>query len=308
MKRSLLIFLMLMVSMVTLAHAEETSLEYGRFGKVSLYQGSSPPAHVVLFVSGDGGWNLGVVDMARELATLDALVVGVDIIHFLRELGKSGEPCSNPTADFEMLSRFVQKKLNFPHAIVPVLVGYSSGATLVYAVLAQASHGTFCGAISLGFCPDLLLTKPLCKGQGLAWEIGPKGKGYIFLPATNLQEPWIALQGTIDQVCDPASTEDYVKQVKGGEIVILPKVGHGFSVPKNWMPQFKKAFLRIVAQDKTAQPRESQSITFNNLSSVEMSPVIVRTSCKAVAVAPIRQGAGREKFSGPHLLIGADKE
>jgi len=236
-------FLVLLVGMVTIADAEETSLEYGRFGKVSLYQGSSTPSHVVLFVSGDGGWNLGVVDMARELATLDALVVGIDIIHYLRELEKTDEICFNPAADFEMLSAFVQKKLKFSREIVPVLVGYSSGATLVYAALTQALPNTFCGAISLGFCPDLLLNKPLCKGQGLEWKAGPKGKGDIFLPATNLQDPWIALQGTIDQVCDPASTENYVKQVKGGEIVILPKVGHGFSVPKNWMPQFKKAFL-----------------------------------------------------------------
>jgi type IV secretory pathway VirJ component len=256
MKRGFFVFLVLIVGMVNVARAEETFFEYGRFGKVSLYQGSSLPAHVVLFVSGDGGWNLGVVDMARELATLNALVVGIDIVHFLRESGKSGETCSNPAADFEMLSKFVQKKLNFPRYLVPVLVGYSSGATLVYAALAQAPPNTFCGAISLGFCPDLLLTKPLCKGNGLEWEVGPKGKGYIFLPATNLQDPWIALQGTIDQVCDPASTEDYVKKVKGGEIVILPKVGHGFSVPKNWMPQFKKAFLRIVTHRIRQSNRE----------------------------------------------------
>jgi Dipeptidyl aminopeptidases/acylaminoacyl-peptidases len=208
-----------------------------------------------------------------------------------------------------MLSKFVQKKLNFSRSIVPVLVGYSSGATLVYAALTQAPPDTFCGAISLGFCPDLLLTKPLCKGHGLEWKVGPKGKGYSFLPATNLQNPWIALQGTIDQVCDPASTADYVKKIKGGEIVILPKVGHGFSVPKNWLPQFKKAFLRIVTPDKTVQPRESESITLKNLSPIEISPAIVRRSSKAVAFAPIRQGAGREKFSGPHVLItGANKD
>jgi len=308
MKRGILVLLVLIVGMINVACAEETSLEYGRFGKVSLYQVSSTPSHVVLFVSGDGGWNLGVVDMARELATLNALVVGIDIIHFLRELGKSGEPCSQPAADFEMLSKFVQKKLNFPRFIVPVLVGYSSGATLVYAALTQAPPNTFCGAISLGFCPDLLLTKPLCKGNGLEWEVGPKSKGYIFLPATNLQDPWVALQGTIDQVCDPASTEDYVKKVKGGEIVILPKVGHGFSVPKNWMPQFKKAFLRIVTRDKRDQLRESESITLKNLSPFEISPAIVRRSSTAVAFATVRKEVGGEKFFGSHLISGADKE
>jgi hypothetical protein len=153
-----------------------------------------------------------------------------------------------------------------------------------------------------------LLTKPLCKGNGLDWKMGPKGKGYIFLPATNLQDLWIALQGTIDQVCDPASTEDYVKKVKGGEIIILPKVGHGFSVPRNWMPQFKTAFLRIVTRDKRDQPRESESITLKNLSPVEISPAIVRRSSTAVAFAPVRKEVGGENFFGSHLISGADKE
>jgi hypothetical protein len=74
------------------------------------------------------------------------------------------------------------------------------------------------------------------------------------------------------------------------------------------MPQFKKAFLRIVTRDKTVQPGESESITFKNLSPVEISPAIVRRSSKAVAFAPVRQEVGREKFFGLHLISGADKE
>jgi type IV secretory pathway VirJ component len=47
------------------------------------------------------------------------------------------------------------------------LVGYSSGATLVYATLAEAPDGLFKGALSLGFCPDLDLKKTVCKGSGI---------------------------------------------------------------------------------------------------------------------------------------------
>ncbi len=229
--------------------AQEESLNFGRFGAITLYREKPVPAHVVLFVSGDGGWNMGVVDMARELAGLDALVAGIDIIHYLKALESVGDKCSYPAADFEGLSKFLQKKLGYPSYVIPVLVGYSSGATLVYATLAQAPPNTFRGAISLGFCPDLELKKPLCKGYGLEWETLPRGKGYNFLPAKNLQAPWVALQGDIDQVCDPALTESYVKKVGGGEIVLLPKVGHGFSVPRNWMPQFKEVFARLDARD-----------------------------------------------------------
>jgi type IV secretory pathway VirJ component len=112
--------------------------------------------------------------------------------------------------------------------------------------LVQAPPNTFRGAISLGFCPDLSLTKPLCRGNGLEWKPGPKGRGYAFLPASNLQTPWIVFQGTIDQVCNAVDVENYVRHVREGEIVLLPKVGHGFAVQRNWMPQFRQAFKNLV--------------------------------------------------------------
>ncbi|MDD5224692.1 MAG: virulence factor family protein [bacterium] len=226
------------------------TFEFGHFGIVSIYRQSPHPSQVVLFVSGDGGWNLGVVDMARELSSLDALVIGINAVHYLKGIEGGGEKCSYPAADFEELSKFVQKKLDFPNYIMPTLAGYSSGATLVYAVLVQSPPNTFRGAISLGFCPDLPLAKPLCRGNGLEWKPGPGGKGYSFLPAGNLSAPWIALQGNIDQVCEASAAEVFGQAVKNGQVVLLPKVGHGFSVPRNWMPQFKEAFTRLSIENK----------------------------------------------------------
>jgi type IV secretory pathway VirJ component len=247
MKKTILCFF-LFLFFIPLLIAKEESMTFEPFGKITLYSKSAQPGNVALFVSGDGGWNLGVVDMARELASLDALVVGIDINHFLKEKEASSEKCLYPAADFEALSKFVQMKLQYPSYRTPVLIGYSSGATLIYAVLVQAPPNTFLGGISLGFCPDLLLTKQMCRGSGLEWTTGPKGKGYNFLPATSLEVPWIALQGTIDQVCESNSTESFVKEVSQGKIMVLPKVGHGFSVPKNWMAQFTQAFSSITAR------------------------------------------------------------
>jgi type IV secretory pathway VirJ component len=200
---------------ISLAYGAEEKFSFSRFGTVTVYSEVPHPSQVVLFISGDGGWNLGVVDMARTLASLDALVVGIDIVHYVRELEKTNEKCSYPAADFELLSKFVQKKFNYKDYVTPILVGYSSGATLAYATIVQAPPTTFKGAISLGFCPDLPLTKTLCKGSGLLWKAGPKGKGYSFLPAAHLEVPWVALQGTIDQVCNPDETKSYVSQVNG---------------------------------------------------------------------------------------------
>jgi type IV secretory pathway VirJ component len=246
--RTVLLSALLLASQATAARATEDSLRVGRFGSVHLYQQSAKPSRVVLFVSGDGGWNKGVVDMARELAGLDALVAGVDITHYLAQLDASSEKCVYPAADFEALSQAVQKSRAFERYVTPVLVGYSSGATLVYAVIAQAPRTTFRGAISLGFCPDLALTRPLCPGDGLETRPNPHAKGVLLLPAPGLETPWILLQGTIDQVCDPESTVAYAKRVHGAEVVLLPKVGHGYSVPSHWMPQFKAAFERLCAR------------------------------------------------------------
>jgi hypothetical protein len=40
----------------------------------------------------------------------------------------------------------------------------------------------FQAVLSLGFCPDLLLKKPLCQWYSLQWKPGPQGKEYSFLP------------------------------------------------------------------------------------------------------------------------------
>jgi type IV secretory pathway VirJ component len=193
-----------------------------------------------------------VVDMARTLATLDTLVVGIDIIHYLKRLGQSDAPCLYPAADFESLSKFVQKSLNYHQYVQPVLAGYSSGATLVYALICQAPANTFQGALSLGFCPDLPLARPPCKGSGLAWQPGDKVGTYLFSPIKHLETPWTAFQGDIDQVCDARATKDFVSRIAGAQIVLLPKVGHGFSVPRNWLPQFKAAYQRLTDPPEAA--------------------------------------------------------
>ena len=266
--------------------ASEEPIHFGRFGQVAVYRGSQHPSQVVLFVSGDGGWNKGVIDMAKALVSLDAVVAGIDITHYLRELSVSSEKCNYPAADFESLSKFIQKKLDFPNYVSPILVGYSSGATLVYATLVQAPPNTFRGAISLGFCPDLPLTKPLCRGSGLEWKPGPRGRGYSFLPASNLQTPWIAFQGTIDQVCNAGDVENYVRHVREGEIVLLPKVGHGFAVQRNWMPQFRQAFKNLVERYEI-----NRSSFVNELEDLPLIEVLPKDQSKGL-MAVILSGDG----------------
>jgi type IV secretory pathway VirJ component len=296
------------VAPMATAPAADT-LTFGRFGTLTLYRKTPQPQHVVLFVSGDGGWNLGVIDMARALSELDALVVGIDIRQYLKAAAAAHDRCTSAAVDFEALSQFVQKKLDRPEYTPPVLVGYSSGATLVYATLVQAPPSTFAGAISLGFCPDLPLTKPFCAGHGLTFEPGPKGKGYNFLPATNLENPFVALQGTIDETCLPDATAAYVKKVKNGEIVMLPKVGHGFSIQPRWMPQFKEAFARL-----TRTPRSGSTGAAGGRPDPGVAglPLVEVPATLATPTASAKPGAASDRLavivSGDGGWAGIDRE
>ena len=234
------------------------TLEYGRFGRISLYRGPGEPHDFVVFLSGDGGWNLGVVSMAERLAGKGAVVAGIDIRHYLAALEQAGEKCVSPDVDFENLSHFLQAKLGIKNYLQPTLVGYSSGATLVYAALAESPDGLFKGALSIGFCPDLDLKKPVCKGSGIAAtpRRDPQGrlKGVDFLPTAKLPGQWISLQGESDQVCPAPLTQKFIASVPGAEVVMLPKVGHGYAVEKNWVPQYEAAYARITTPRAVSKP------------------------------------------------------
>jgi type IV secretory pathway VirJ component len=50
----------------------------------------------------------------------------------------------------------------------------------------------------------------------------------------------------------------------------LPKVGHGFSVPKNWMPQLKQAFAGLTKRQASEQ--RPASVELGDLPLVEVAP------------------------------------
>ncbi len=235
------------------------TLKYGSFGKMPIYLPDSDPNAVVLFVSGDGGWNMGVVEMALNLVRQGALVAGINIKYYLKQLNSLSSKCYFPAADFENLSLMLQKKYKLTKYNKPILVGYSSGATLVYGMLVQAPANTFKGAISLGFCPDIEINRPLCTGSGLKQHVLKEGKSFYLEASDNLTAPFIALNGMQDQICDFASTQQFMKEVNTGQLVALPKVGHGFAVFSNWIPQYKEAYKNVLTAPSFAEQKTTQN-------------------------------------------------
>ena len=220
------------------------------FGTVTAYLPQGPPQQVVLFLSGDGGWNLGVVPMARRLRDEGALVIGIDVRVFTKNL-EASKTCAYPAGALEELSRAVQARLKLPAYLRPIVVGYSSGASLVYATIAAAPPETFAGGLSLGFCPDLEVRTPFCQMRGLRTTKKTKGGGYDMAPYAGSTVPWLVLHGEQDQVCALAQTRGFVVSTGNATLVALPKVGHGFGVTANWEPQYVQSYREIVRATST---------------------------------------------------------
>jgi len=226
----------------------ERILEMPGLGEVTVYAAKGEAKGLALFASGDGNWNLGVWDMAQTAAELGYWVAGFSTPAFLKTLESGDGECSDASGLLDNIAAKIKAEFKLPSSWAPVLIGYSSGATIMYAALAQAGDARFGGAMTLGFCPDLIIHKPFCEGAGLTADKQTKPPyGIVFNTVPKVSAPWIVLQGDIDQVCNPAATESFVKQVKGGRVVMLPKVGHGYSVPKNWMPQYRQGLLDLLA-------------------------------------------------------------
>jgi type IV secretory pathway VirJ component len=222
--------------------ADARRLSHGRFQNLLVYLPNGPPTSVVLFVSGEEGWNAATDAMARPLQQQGAMVVGIDWVKFKADLEGDGDACVFPDGDLENLSHFVQAYFHSASYLSPILIGVSSSAPFVYAVLAQAPHNTFAAALTLGFCPSLDLQKPLCKIQR---------RGPDLPPISGLGNPWLNLQGDMDRTCPIAETREFISHIRGAAMVTLPKVGHGFTSPGSWMPQFVAGYAKLAARNPT---------------------------------------------------------
>lgn len=217
------------------------------FGKVFVYSvTNNAPDNLIIMISGDGGWKFGVTDFSKEFCRMNSVVAGVDILKYYRYLRQQSTDCYTVSSDFVELATALERKFNFKGYVPPVIMGYSSGATLVYGILAQAHPGTFIGGISLGFCPDIELPEILCQVNGLETKEIVKGKSFMFMPDARLGNPWVVLQGKEDKICKFQTVYDFVLKTSGAQLVALPGVGHGFSKWSDFMPQWKTAYNGLV--------------------------------------------------------------
>jgi type IV secretory pathway VirJ component len=228
-------------------------MSHGRFEHVVVYAPAKPAAHFVLLLSGDNGFDDDMAHIATLLASQGALVAGIDMPQFSEQLTEDDGDCVLPDGDLENLAHYVQAYFRLPTYHTPLLVGYSSGATLAYAMLAQAPAGTFAGALSLGFCADLDLTKPLCKAEQLNYRPRKSG-GFGLMPAAQLSVPWIVLQGAKDEVCPAERSRKFAAAVKDAKFSVLPNVDHDFLQGQSWEAPFAASFAQLAQRQAQSLP------------------------------------------------------
>ncbi len=190
----------------------------------------------------------------------NSLVAGIDITHYLRRTAAANSACIYSAGDLQGLGQALEAKYGYDHYVEPVLIGYSSGATLAYGALVQGppEHPLPARSPSAS-APTFMSPKPMCKGAGLTHTEDPKHMNtYLYDKAASTPSPWIAFQGEVDRCATPQATKTFVDGIANASLVSLPNVGHGFSVEKNWMPQFKDSFQHIVHRN-TAMTRSTPS-------------------------------------------------
>jgi type IV secretory pathway VirJ component len=271
------------------AAAISDSLSISPFGKVFIYKQTDIPQNVVVLISGDGGWKSGIVSFAKTFSEMNNLVIGVDILGYYRDLRQRNDDCYTVTADFVQLITEIEKKYNFPDYKPAVIMGYSSGATLVYGILAQARPGTFVGGISVGFCPDIELPKMLCQTNGLSEKVDVTGKSYFLQPDAKLGNHWIVLQGQVDKVCSYQEVADFVRKTADAELISLPRVGHGFSKWSDFMPQWKDAFIKLTRQP---QERKAPEVSVNTIINIPVVITNAKSQNNDDAIALLISGDG----------------
>lgn len=212
------------------------------FGGIRLYRPGDPPRATALFLSGDGGWNAGTAAIAHDLAERGILVAGVSTPTFLRALERGRERCINPNYALVALARDVQHRAGVRAYMKPIIIGYSAGATLAYASLAQWPDGAYRAVISLGFSADMPGRKPWCSAPGFAAHaIAKPSRGWLFAANRRIKLPWIVVQGRRDTVVDFAAARRFVADVPHARLIDLPQGDHGFADRTRWMPQLMAA-------------------------------------------------------------------
>ena len=220
------------------AEAATKLVHYGLFGNVHVAAPAGEPKRTIVFLSDKNGWDARSEALASALSDDGALVLGVDLPAYLAEMLSINDKCSFPAAHVEEMSDWMQRHQQLKNFTNPLLIGDGAGATLAYAIDAQAPKGTFAALITLGYDHSFRLPKPLCAGDAGKMTIASEGS-YRIIPVKALPNPWLpfpfALQGRRNAAL--SALEQVLKsfELRAVGIPEAPVPGAGLVAAVDWL-------------------------------------------------------------------------
>lgn len=219
------------------------TISHGRFAEVPIRRPAGEVRRfVVWFVD---GVNRAQREVRIAALTADgAMVALVDVRRLERALAKDGNDCIFGAGDVENFARYVQAYYRLPTYHAAIVLGDGEGAALAYALDAQARQGTLAGAVSVGFCPVLVLPKAICPAGTL--KIAPGARGGAVLSPAPLRSPWAVAPVPADHHCSGLARR-FIAAVPGAQAIA--RDGDG-----DVIPAVRAALLRIGARRDVSVP------------------------------------------------------
>ncbi len=97
----------------------------------------------------------------------------------------------------------------------------------------------------------------------------PGRRGVEYLPAKQLANPWVLLQGELDHECDTSTARAFIANMPGAALAVLPKMGHTYQPAERWLPNFLAAFDTLVKRS-SAVPTPPAPADLGDLPVVEV--------------------------------------
>jgi type IV secretory pathway VirJ component len=233
------------------AFESSEQLSHGRFEHLRIYRPPGTAQRLALLLSGDGGWSSGLGAVAQRLTSTGTLVAGIDSRALIESLAVDQSGCISPGADLADLAVWLREHYQLASP-APVLLGHSAGATLAFLALAQAPPGSFAGALTLSFCEDFDLSKPLCPAPAFGYRARPGG--VRLSPAGKLPAPWIALHALEDTECPAAAARGFVAAIPEARFVAVSGVTHSYHRFARWWGQLESAYRELAALPHASTP------------------------------------------------------
>jgi type IV secretory pathway VirJ component len=231
-------------------------LAHGRFTHVEIYRPAHDVKQFVLLLSGTQPDRTDLNAAARALSAEGAMVASLSTAELFASLEEDGANCAFPDGDLENLSRYIQAYYRLPSYMPPILIGYATGATFTYSMLAQAPPDLFTGGISLRFCRALAPRPALCAGTQLRMTPLPAAHALEVQPASHLQAPWVDIEIEGDSGgCAAPLTADFLNAVPHATQILIPGPAHAaWQAGNTWLAQLLTAYRQVAAQRTPEAP------------------------------------------------------